>query len=171
MHIYELLNALVCLWHRLTQSTSYTVTKPKYHKLLYIQTSFSFLIDQHTPVNSQCPAAVASFPSNTVNYWTKVSTKKLLDADDITASTRAKITKLFLLPHFACILVWLFWMYKTIIGFGLCMILRIIQTSLNVIHLSLWLRQITLTSVWIIPDIMLSFIQWLCVVSTTLHNI
>ena len=32
--------------------------------LLYIQTSFSFLIGQHTPVNSQCPAAVASFPSN-----------------------------------------------------------------------------------------------------------
>ena len=36
------------------------------HKLLYIQTSFSFLIGQHTPVNSQCEAVVASFPSNTV---------------------------------------------------------------------------------------------------------
>ena len=43
-----------------------------------------------------------------------------------------------LLPHFACILVWLFWMYnKTIIGFGLRMISRIIQISINVIHLSL----------------------------------
>ena len=45
---------------------------------------------------------------------------------------------------------------KTIIGFGLRMISRIIQTSVNVIRLSLRLRQITLTSVWIILDIMLS---------------
>ena len=37
--------------------------------------SFSFLIGQHTPVNSQCPAVVASFPSSTVNYWTEVSKK------------------------------------------------------------------------------------------------
>ena len=41
--------------------------------------------------------------------------------------------------------------------FGLQMISRIIQTSTNVIHLSL--RQITLTSVWIILDIKLSLIQ------------
>ena len=33
------------------------------YTLLYIQTSFSFLIGQHAPVTSQCPAAVASFPS------------------------------------------------------------------------------------------------------------
>ena len=40
-----------------------------------------------------------------------------------------------ILPHFACILVRLFWMYnKTMIGFSLCMISRIIM-------------QITLTSV------------------------
>ena len=45
--------------------------------LLNIQTSFSFHIaGQHTPVNFQCPAAVASFPSNTVNYWTEVLKKK-----------------------------------------------------------------------------------------------
>ena len=65
----------------------------EYLTLLYIQTSFSSLIGQHTPVNSQCPAAVASFPSNTVNYWTEVSKKTLLDADDVTISKRAKITK------------------------------------------------------------------------------
>ena len=41
---------------------------------------------------------------------------------------------------------------KTIIGFGLSMISKIIQTSVNVI---LRLRQITLTEVWIILDIML----------------
>ena len=39
------------------------------------------------------------------------------------------------------------------------MISRIIQTSVNVIRLSLLLWQITLTSVWIILDIMLSLIQ------------
>ena len=44
--------------------------------LLYIQTSLSFLIGQHAPVNSQCPAAVLSVPSNTVNYWTEVSKRK-----------------------------------------------------------------------------------------------
>ena len=43
--------------------------------LLYIQTSFSFLIGQHTPVNSQLPASMASFLSNTVNYWTEMSQK------------------------------------------------------------------------------------------------
>ena len=105
--------------------------------VLYIQTSFSFLVGQHTPVNSaahrwrqclsafaiyfcilnnekcsfetlksqfrfvcphygsinsncalrisQCPAAVASFPSNTVNFWA-VSKKKILDADHVTIS-------------------------------------------------------------------------------------
>ena len=77
------------------------------------------------------------------------------------------IAWVFLLPHFACTLVWLFWMYnKTIFGFGLRMISRIIQTSVNVIRLSLLLRQITLTSVWIIPvDIMLSLIQYLFIKS------
>ena len=104
-------------------------------------------------------------------YSTEVSRKKLLDADNVTTSKRAKITKwqnferiiawVFLLPHFACVLVWLFWMYnKTIIGFGIRMISRIIQTSVNVIRLSLQLRQITLTLVWIILH-MLSLIQYL----------
>ena len=46
--------------------------------LLYIQTSFSFLIGQHTPVNSQLPASVASFLSNTVNYWTEMSQKIII---------------------------------------------------------------------------------------------
>ena len=54
---------------------------------------------------------------------------------------------------------------KTIIGFGLRTISRIIlQTSVNVIHLSLRLRQITLTLVWIILDIMLSLIQELFII-------
>ena len=48
---------------------------------------------------------------------------------------------------------------KTNIGFGLRIILRIIQTSVNVIRLSFRLQQITLTLVWIILDIMLSLIQ------------
>ena len=46
--------------------------------LLYIQTSFSFLIGQRTPVNSQCPTAVASFPSNTVNLLDGVSKKYII---------------------------------------------------------------------------------------------
>ena len=52
----------------------------------------------------------------------------------------------------------LFWMYKTIIRFGLRMS-RIIQTLVHVTCLSLRLWQITSTSVWIILDIMLSPIQ------------
>ena len=59
---------------------------------------------------------------------------------------------------------------KTIIGFGLRIISRIIQTSVNVIRLSLRLRQITLTSVWIILDIMLSPIQQLFTIPGTLTS-
>ena len=35
--------------------------------VLYIQTSFLFLIGRHSPVNSPCPEAVTSFPPNIVN--------------------------------------------------------------------------------------------------------
>ena len=124
-----------------------------------------------TPVYSQCSAAVASFPSNSAELLDSGVKKILLDADDVT-SKRVEITKItkfpkincmsFLLPHFACILVhlWLFWMYnKTVIGFGLRMIARIIQTEVKVICGSRRLGRLTLTEVWIILDVMLSIIQ------------
>ena len=80
---------------------------------LYVQTSFLFFIGRHSPVNSQCPEAVTSFPLNIVND----STKKLLDADDVTTSRPRKlqnsknglqqfgrlIARVFLLEIFYCI--------------------------------------------------------------------
>ena len=89
-----------------------------YHlEILYIQTSFLFLIGRHSPVNSQCQEAVTSFPPSIVNYSTEISKKKLLDADDVTTSRSQKllnsknglqqfgklITRALLLPKFSCI--------------------------------------------------------------------
>ena len=63
-----------------------------YFLLLYIQTSFLFIIGRHSPVNSQCPEALTSFPPNIVNYSSELSKKiRLLDVDDVTTSRPRKL--------------------------------------------------------------------------------
>ena len=82
-----------------------------------------------------------------------VKKQKLLDADDVTASRPRKLPKgksglqqfgMLIARVFTANLflhLSLFWMYNTtIIGFGLRLISRITQTSVNVIRLSLRLR-------------------------------
>ena len=96
----------------------FLVPDPEQTRLLCIQTSFLFFIGRHSPVNSQCPEAVTSFPRNIVNYSTELSKKqKLLDADDATTSRLRKlqnsknglqqfgklIARVFLLQIFSCI--------------------------------------------------------------------
>ena len=50
----------------------------RWYKLLYIHTSLLILIGRHSPVNSQCSEAVASFPTNIMNYSTVLTKTKTI---------------------------------------------------------------------------------------------
>ena len=162
---YQLSNGDMCKFHKASLKITIVcwTTPNKYYYTFKLH--FSFLLGQHTPVNSQCLPAVASFPSNTVHYWMELCKKNIIgcwwrhyikvrENYKITKFCKINCTSLFtatLCLHLSTVL--LLWMYnKTVNGFGMGMISRIIQTEVNVIRLSLW--HITLTSVWIILDIM-----------------
>ena len=73
-----------CLYSEESLSINYdAISNACYFILLYIRTSFLFLVGRCSPVNSHCPEAVTSFPPNIVNYSTELSKKLLLDADDV----------------------------------------------------------------------------------------
>ena len=75
---YQLSNGDMCKFHKASLKITIVCrsTPNKYYYTFKLH--FSFLLGQHTPVNSQCLAAVASFPSNTVHYWMELCKKNII---------------------------------------------------------------------------------------------